>query len=148
MKSWRTEMTIWTDLAGIGFRLDYVDAGGTRTRALIAGEGQDIIALHGTSGHLEAFSRNIVPHVRAGYRIHAIDALGHGYTDKPNEHYEVFKYGYHVLPYMDAQGIAQAPMMGELPVGCTSVPHAINPTERLRTIQLIAPSVPHQLPPS
>src|SRR3546814_17769480 len=79
MKSWRTEMTIWTDLAGIGFRLDYVDAGGTRTRALIAGEGQDIIALHGTSGHLEAFSRNIVPHVRAGFRIPAIDALGHGY---------------------------------------------------------------------
>src|SRR3546814_17421629 len=83
MKSWRTEMTIWTDLAGIGFRLDYVDAGGTRTRALIAGAGQDIIALHGPRGHLEAFSRNIVPHVRAGYRIHAIDALGHGCTDKP-----------------------------------------------------------------
>src|SRR3546814_5966361 len=113
MKSWRTEMTIWTDLAGIGFRLDYVDAGGTRTRALIAGEGQDIIALHGTSGHLEAFSRNIVPHVRAGYRIHAIDALGHGYTDKPNEPYEVYKYGEHVLRYMDAQGIEQAHLMGE-----------------------------------
>lgn len=131
-------MTIWTDLAGIGFRLDYVDAGGTRTRALIAGEGQDIIALHGTSGHLEAFSRNIVPHVRAGYRIHAIDALGHGYTDKPNEPYEVYKYGEHVLRYMDAQGIEQAHLMGESLGGWTSGWLAINHPDRVRSIQLIA----------
>ena len=62
-------MTIWTDLTGIAFCLDYVDAGGISTRALRAGppEGQDVIFLHGTSGHLEAFSRNIVPHVEAGF---------------------------------------------------------------------------------
>src|SRR3546814_16759609 len=104
MKSWRTEMTIWTDLAGIGFRLDYVDAGGTRTRALIAGEGQDIIALHGTSGHPEALSRNIVPHVRAGYRIHANDALGHGYTDTTNDPYAVSKSGEHAHRHIDEVG--------------------------------------------
>src|SRR3546814_12706890 len=99
MKSWRTEMTIWTDLAGIGFRLDYVDAGGTRTRALIAGEGQDIIALHGTSGHLEAFSRNHVPHVRARSLIHAIDALGTGCNYQPHSPYTVSKNGKPVIRY-------------------------------------------------
>lgn len=77
-------MSIWTDLTGIPFRIDFVDAGGLNTRALIAGEGEDVIFMHGTSGHLEAFSRNIVPHVQAGFKCHAIDALGHGYTDKPD----------------------------------------------------------------
>ena len=131
-------MSIWTDLTGIAFRLDYVDAGGIRTRALIAGEGQDVIALHGTSGHLEAFSRNIAPHVEAGYRIHAIDALGHGYTDKPEEPYEIYKYGAHVLDYMDAQGIEKAHFMGESLGGWTSAWLAINHPDRVRTIQLLA----------
>lgn len=131
-------MTIWTDLTGIAFRLDFVDAGGTRTRALIAGEGEDIIALHGTSGHLEAFSRNVVPHVRAGYRMHAIDMLGHGYTDKPAEPYEIFKYGAHVLRYMDAQGIDKAHLMGESLGGWTGGWLAINHPDRLHSVQLIA----------
>ena len=76
-------MSIWTDLTGIEFALKFVDAGGIKTRALIAGAGEDVIFMHGTSGHLEAFTRNIVAHVQAGFTCHAIDALGHGYTDKP-----------------------------------------------------------------
>lgn len=131
-------MTIWTDLTGIPFEVAFVDAGGTRTRALISGEGQDVIALHGTSGHLEAFSRNFVPHVTAGFRMHAIDALGHGYTDKPNEPYEIYKYGQHVLRYMDAQGIEKAHFMGESLGGWTSGWLAINHPDRVRSIQLVA----------
>src|SRR3546814_18528737 len=92
----------------------------------MSGECQVIIALHCTSGHLEAFSRNIVPHGRAGYRIHAIDALGHGYTDKPNAPYEVYKYGEHVLRYMGEQGIEQAHLMGESLGGWTSGWPALN----------------------
>lgn len=131
-------MTIWTDLSGISFKLDFVDAGGIRTRALIAGDGPDVFALHGTSGHLEAFSRNIVPHVKAGYRLHAIDALGHGYTDKPNERYEVFKYGEHILRYMDALGIEKADFIGESLGGWTSGWLAIHHADRVRTVQLVA----------
>ena len=46
--------------------------------------GPDVVFLHGTSGHFEAFSRNVVPHVEAGFRVDAIDMLGHGYTGKPD----------------------------------------------------------------
>ena len=69
-------MTLWTDLTGVPFSLDVVDANGVRTRALRAGSGPDAVFLHGTSGHLEAFSRNIAAHVDAGIRCHAIDMLG------------------------------------------------------------------------
>ena len=98
-------MSIWTDLTGIDFSVRQVDANGISTRVLIAGEGEDVIFMYGTSGHLEAFSRNIVAHAQAGFRCHAIDALGHGYTDKPDFNYEIPLYAKHVIDYMDAQGI-------------------------------------------
>lgn len=131
-------MSIWTDLTGIEFALEYVDAGGIKTRALTAGEGEDVIFLHGTSGHLEAFSRNFVPHVKAGFRCHAIDALGHGYTDKPDFQYEIPKYVEHVINYMDAQGIEKAHFGGESLGGWTAGLLAINHPERVRSLQMIA----------
>lgn len=131
-------MTIWTDLTGIEFSVRFVDAGGIRTRALIAGEGEDVVMLHGTSGHLEAFSRNIVPHVEAGFRCHAIDALGHGYTGKPAEPYEIFKYAAHVIAYLDAMGIEKAHFAGESLGGWISAWIAINHPDRVASIQLIA----------
>lgn len=131
-------MTIWTDLTGIAFSVAFVDAAGVPTRALIAGEGEDVIMLHGTSGHLEAFVRNIVPHVRAGYRAHAVDALGHGYTGKPKFNYEIPKYGKHILDYMDAQGIKQAHFIGESLGGWTSAWLGINHPDRVKSLQLVA----------
>jgi 2-hydroxy-6-oxonona-2,4-dienedioate hydrolase len=131
-------MTIWTDLTGVAFAVELVDAGGVVTRALTAGEGEDVLMLHGTSGHLEAFSRNVVAHVRAGFRIHALDALGHGYTDKPREPYEIFKYGAHVLAYLDARGIDRAHFIGESLGGWTSAWLAMHHPTRVASVQLVA----------
>lgn len=131
-------MSIWTDLTGIDFSLSFVNARGVATRALIAGEGDDILMLHGTSGHLEAFSRNIVPHVSAGYRCHALDALGHGYTGKPDFDYEIPRYGAHILDYLDAQGIARAHFIGESLGGWISAWLAVHHPQRVRTLQLVA----------
>ncbi len=133
-------MTIWTDLTGIPFRLDYVDAGGVSTRALIAGpdDGQDVIFLHGTSGHLEAFSRNFVPHVNAGFRCHAIDMLGHGYTDKPDYVYEIPRYVEHLVAYLDASGIEAAHLVGESLGGWVSGWLASEQPDRVRSLQMVA----------
>lgn len=131
-------MSIWNDLTGISFKLDFVDAGGVKTRALIAGEGEDVIFMHGTSGHLEAFSRNLVAHVEAGYKCHAIDALGHGYTDKPEHNYEIPLYGKHVLDYMDAQGIERVHFAGESLGGWIAGWIAIHHPQRVKSLQLIA----------
>lgn len=131
-------MSIWTDLTGISFRMHFVDAGDVSTRALTAGEGEDVIFMHGTSGHLEAFSRNFVAHVNAGYKCHAIDALGHGYTGKPDFNYEIPKYAEHVLAYLDAQGITKAHLAGESLGGWTAGWLAIHHPERVKSLQLIA----------
>lgn len=131
-------MSIWTDLTGVPFCLSFVNAGGVPTRALIAGIGEDVIMLHGTSGHLEAFVRNIPSHVAAGYRCHAIDALGHGYTGKPQFDYEIPRYGEHVLAYMDAQRIRKAHFIGESLGGWISAWLAVHHPDRVRTLQLVA----------
>ena len=131
-------MSIWTDLTGIEFALKFVDAGGIKTRALIAGAGEDVIFMHGTSGHLEAFTRNIVAHVQAGFTCHAIDALGHGYTDKPDYQYEIARYVEHVISYMDALHIERAHFAGESLGGWTAAVLAINHPERVQSLQMIA----------
>ena len=131
-------MTVWTDLTGIDFELRTVEASGVATRALIAGQGPDVVFLHGTSGHLEAFSRNFAAHVEAGLRCHAIDALGHGYTGKPDYAYEIPRYVAHLVGYLDAVGITDAHLVGESLGGWTAGWLASEQPERVRTLQLVA----------
>lgn len=134
-------MTAWTDLFQIPFRLTWVDAGGVKTRSLIAGDGGagEVIMLHGTSGHLEAFTRNIAEHVAAGFRCHAIDLLGHGFTDKPDHPYEIPDYVAHVIAYMDALGIEKASLIGESIGGWIAAWLASDHPERVDKLTLVAP---------
>lgn len=132
-------MTVWTDLLGIEFQVKHVRAGNVPTRALIAGEGDEhVLFLHGTSGHLEAFSRNIGPHVEAGFKCHAIDALGHGFTGKPDHPYEIPNYVQHLIDYMDAEGIDKAHLAGESLGGWIASSLAIKHPDRVKSLQLIA----------
>src|SRR4051812_19410675 len=130
-------MTIWTDLTPVPFALCYVDAGGIRTRSLQAGSGEPVVFLHGTSGHLEAFSRNVVPHAEH-YAVHAIDMLGHGYTGKPDFPYEIPRYRDHLLAYFDAVGIEKAHIGGESLGGWGGGRTAIDNPERVASLQLLA----------
>lgn len=133
-------MSCWTDLFGVPFQVAWVDAGGVATRALIAGElGPDVILLHGTSGHLEAFTRNIAAYVDAGYRCHAIDLLGHGFTGKPDFPYEIPHYVDHVLAYMDAQGVSTASLVGESIGGWIAAWLASEHPDRVDKLVLVAP---------
>ena len=133
-------MSIWTDLTGVAFRLDFVDAGGVPTRALIAGpeDASDVIFLHGTSGHLEAFSRNVVPHAEAGFRCHAIDMLGHGYTGKPDYPYEIPRYVEHLANYLDAHRIESAHLVGESLGGWVAGWLTSEQPDRVKSLQMVA----------
>lgn len=130
-------MTLWTDLTPIAHRVEYVDAAGVPTRTLRAGnpDGASVIFLHGTSGHLEAFSRNIVAH--ADHDLHAIDMLGHGYTGKPDRPYEIADYVRHLLDYLDAVGVARAHVVGESLGGWVGARTAVEHPERVASLQLL-----------
>ncbi|WP_434740582.1 alpha/beta fold hydrolase [Micromonospora sp. SH-82] len=128
--------TIWTELAGVDFEVTTVDAGGVATRSLQAGAGEPVILLHGTSGHLEAFARNVAAHAEH-YRVHAVDMLGHGYTGKPDHPYEIPRYRDHLLAYLDAQGIGKAHIVGESLGGWVGARTAIDDPDRVASLQLL-----------
>jgi 2-hydroxy-6-oxonona-2,4-dienedioate hydrolase len=129
-------MSIWTELLETPYSINRVDAAGVPTRALQAGAGDDVIFLHGTSGHLEAFVRNIPAHA-AHYSCHAIDMLGHGFTGKPNYPYEIPRYVEHLANYMDACGIQKAHLVGESLGGWVAAWLASEQPDRVRSIQLL-----------
>ncbi|MBW8485876.1 alpha/beta fold hydrolase [Actinomadura parmotrematis] len=133
-------MTIWTELTGVDVAQTFVDAGGVTTRAVQAGpaDGPPVVFLHGTSGHLEAFVRNLPAHAAAGYRCHAIDMLGHGYTGKPDHPYEIPRYVEHLAAYLDAAGIGRAHLVGESLGGWVAAWLASEDPGRVASLQLLA----------
>ncbi|MPY60056.1 alpha/beta fold hydrolase [Streptomyces spongiae] len=131
-------MSIWTELTGIDHRHAYVDAGGIRTRALQAGPegGEHVVFLHGTTGHLEAFVKNVPVHAER-YRCHAIDMLGHGYTGKPDRPGEIPAYVEHLMAYLDAVGAERAHLVGESLGGWVSSWAASEYPDRVASLQLL-----------
>jgi 2-hydroxy-6-oxonona-2,4-dienedioate hydrolase len=105
-------MTIWTDLANVAFKLHFVDAAGVRTRVLEAGDGEPMVLLHGTGGHIEAYARNI-SELSEHFRVICIDMIGHGYTDKPDIPYGIDVYSDHLKDVLDALGLSKVYLSGE-----------------------------------
>jgi 2-hydroxy-6-oxonona-2,4-dienedioate hydrolase len=104
--------TFWEDLMDIPYEMRFTDAGGVRTRSLVAGEGIPVVMLHGLSGHLETFVPSVAAHAQH-FEVHAVDMLGHGYTAKPDDGpFTVKRLATHVIAYLDAVGIEQAHLVG------------------------------------
>jgi 2-hydroxy-6-oxonona-2,4-dienedioate hydrolase len=131
-------MTIWTELIETPHELRYVDAGGIRTRSLTAGAGEPVVFLHGTSGHLEAFVRNLPAHSEH-FSCHAVDMLGHGYTDGSGQPYRIPRYVEHVLHYLDAVGLERAHFVGESLGGWVAGRLAADHPDRVARLTLLAP---------
>lgn len=104
--------SMWLSIMGAGVSETYVDAGGVSTRSLTAGDGPPLILLHGTGGHAETYQRNIVP-LSEHFTVHAIDMVGHGFTDRPDIDYSLDDYADHVVSFMDGIGADQAYIQGE-----------------------------------
>jgi 2-hydroxy-6-oxonona-2,4-dienedioate hydrolase len=105
-------MTIWTEFQDLEFKLYYLDADGIKTRVLESGEGEPLILLHGTGGHIEAYARNIRG-LSEHFRVICIDMLGHGYTDKPDHPYGIDTYSDHLLAVLQALDLQKAHISGE-----------------------------------
>jgi len=105
-------VTIWNELAATEFKLYYLNANGIKTRVLEAGQGDPLILLHGTGGHIEAYARN-VKGLSQYFRVIVIDMVGHGYTDKPDRPYGIDVYSEHLLGVIQALGLKKVLLSGE-----------------------------------
>ena len=105
-------ISIWGELADTDHELRHVDVHGVRTRVLRAGSGPDLVLLHGTGGHLEAYARDIAG-LAADFRVTAYDMVGHGWSDLPDRPYTIDVLSDHLSGLMDALGIGTAHLSGE-----------------------------------
>lgn len=105
--------SIWMYLSKVPHRLDWIDAGGVRTRYIQAGspDAPALIMIHGTGGSLEGFAANLAAHSRH-FNCFAIDLVGSGYSDKPDHDYEVDFYVAHVRNFMRAVGVKKSSFIG------------------------------------
>ena len=106
--------SVWSDLTNTAFSQGFLDAGGIRTRHLMAGDPSKplLLLLHGVGGHAEAYTRNLGVHAQHFWTV-AIDMIGHGWTDKPDINYQLPDYGKHVLDVLKALGRDKASISGE-----------------------------------
>jgi 2-hydroxy-6-oxonona-2,4-dienedioate hydrolase len=102
--------SFWVDLLGTEVR--FRQAGPFRTRSVEMGAGEPVVLLHGVSGHAETWVRNVAVLGR-DFRVHAIDMLGHGLTDKPRIEYSVRALAEHVLGFLDEIGAPRAHLVGQ-----------------------------------
>jgi 2-hydroxy-6-oxonona-2,4-dienedioate hydrolase len=129
---------LWPEIANGSVRLGFVNAGGLRTRYVEAGDAsadEAVIFVHGTGGHLEAFTRNLLPHA-AAFRTIALDMIGHGFTEKPDHDYEIRHYVKHLLDFCDAVGVKRAHLHGESLGGWIVAQFAIDHPERVSSLTL------------
>lgn len=131
-------MTLWTELAGVDYSVRHVTVGPWSTRVLEAGTGAPFILMHGTGGHLEAFSRNI-RRLGAHYRIIAYDYPGHGWSTTATTDLEIDAYVDHLRGLMDVLGIERAHLSGESLGGWVAVKFAAAHPQRVGGLVLNTP---------
>lgn len=131
-------MFLWPEIASGTVRLGYVDAGPVRTRYVEAGDTaarEAVLFIPGTGGHLEAFTRNLLPHAKH-WRTIALDMVGHGYSSKPDHDYEIRHYVRHLLDFADALGLDRLHVHGESLGGWIAAQFAIDHPGRVASLTL------------
>jgi 2-hydroxy-6-oxonona-2,4-dienedioate hydrolase len=110
----RPYTSVWSDLNQVEFSQGFLQAGPYRTRYLHCGDVSKptLLLLHGTTGHAEAYVRNLRSHGEH-FNTYAIDFIGHGYSTKPEHPLEIPHYVDHVLHVLDELGVERAYFSGE-----------------------------------
>ncbi|MDA8072498.1 MAG: alpha/beta hydrolase [Actinomycetota bacterium] len=104
--------SIWGELFGVPLRQHYVPVQGIRTRVVEAGEGEPLVFVHGTAGHLEAYARNFAE-LSGQFRVVTYDMMGHGLTDKPDRPYTIDVLSEHLVGLLEALGTNDVYLSGE-----------------------------------
>lgn len=133
----RPYTSVWSDLARTEFSQGFIQAGPYRTRYLHAGDSSKptLIAMHGITGHAEAYVRNLKP-LSEHFDVWAIDFIGHGYSDKPDHPLEIRHYIDQLLGFMEAIGAEKSYLTGESLGGWVTAQFAIDYPEKVERILL------------
>ncbi|MFD4640456.1 alpha/beta fold hydrolase [Lentzea sp. NPDC058436] len=135
-------VSIWGELSHVDHTVRHVDVpvrGHTvRTRILQAGSGPELVLLHGTGGHLEAYSRDIAG-LAEDFHVTAYDMIGHGWSDLPDLPYTTDVLSEHLVGLLDVLGVERAHLSGESLGGWVAAWVAAHYPERVDRLVLNTP---------
>ena len=128
---------------GVEVEHRYVDAGGLRMHAALAGpeDGDPVVLVHGWPQHWWIWRGVLAPLAGAGYRCICLDLRGHGWTDAPPDGYEKEQLATDVLAALDELGVERFKLVGHDWGGFTSFLIALRHPERVE--KLLALSIVH-----
>lgn len=127
--------TIWVSLLGAEVRYGgrkypgrYIEAGSP--------DAEPLVLLHGSGGHVENFSQNIIPYAQH-FHVFALDCVWHGFGPQPPFDPELIPtYVDQVVDFMDWKGIESAHVEGQSMGGWTAQRLAYGHPERVRRLVL------------
>ncbi|MFF1920475.1 alpha/beta fold hydrolase [Streptomyces sp. NPDC058221] len=128
--------SVWLGFSQTSFTLEQVQVGQWSTRVLTAGppDGQPLVMMHGTGGHLETYAHNVKAFADAGYRVVVYDFPGHAGTTHAVADLELEHYVEHLLGLLDVVGIEKAHLTGESLGGWVAIKFAARYPDRTRKI--------------
>jgi 2-hydroxy-6-oxonona-2,4-dienedioate hydrolase len=134
------DIPVWVALSATPHTVGFVQVGPWRTRVLQAGpaDGEALVLMAGTGGHLEAYAHNI-PAFAQRYRVVAYDYPGHGYTTHATADLELPAYVEHLAGLLDALGIDKVHLNGESLGGWVAVKFAAAHPDRVGKLVLNTP---------
>jgi pimeloyl-ACP methyl ester carboxylesterase len=113
-----------------GVRVHHQDAGPEN--------GPAIILIHGFCASTLVWSEVFLPLASAGFRVIAVDLLGHGFSEKPKDgEYTIEAQARMVLRLMDQLGIERATLAGSSYGGAIAASIALDYPERVEKLVLV-----------
>ena len=105
--------SFWTYVYDVPHKVDWIDAGGVRTRYIEAGDPSKpaVLMLHGIAGSLENFMANIGPFSK-DFHVLAIDCVGTGLSEKPDKDLFIADYVAQVDGFMKAKNLDKVSLIG------------------------------------
>lgn len=119
----------------------FIDIGAIKTRYWQAGSnGSAVVLLHGIACSVLEWQNNVEA-LAAKHRVFAVDLLGFGLTDKPeDETYTIRRLARFVLDFMSALGIDKAHLAGNSLGGRIALDCALIAAERVESLLLVDPA--------
>ena len=117
-----------------------VVASGITTNLLDAGDGPPVLLLHGSGPGVSAYAnwRLTIPALSTTFRVLAPDAVGFGYTERPDGiTYEMDTWVGHTVGLLDALGIERASVVGNSFGGALALRLAARHPERVDRLVLM-----------
>ncbi len=102
----------------------------------VKGEGKPLVLIHGYGAGIWVWEKQIDV-LSQSYRVHALDLIGHGFSDRPKISYTPETYVHSLRNFMDGMGIEKAALIGNSMGGGVAWATAILYPERVDRLILI-----------